>query len=111
LDFYIFGDRNLQRNYYKVSLLTGFSILPPLFAFGYHQCRWGYNNQETIENIEKNMDLNEIPYDVIWVDIDVKYLHFNYYSINYLHPSILTIRNISFGTRKIFLKWENFSIY
>ena len=73
LDFYIFGDTCLQRNYYKQAYITGFSLLPPLFSLGYHQCKYGYKSQAEIEEVNSKMDEFEIPYDVIWVDIDVKF--------------------------------------
>jgi len=72
LDFYVFGDTTLQRNHYKLAYITGFSILPPLFALGYHQCKYGYKSQKEIEDINLKMDEYDIPYDVIWIDIDVK---------------------------------------
>lgn len=71
LDFYIFGDTNISRNFFKTTLITGFSILPALFSLGYHQSRWGYQNQKTLEDVNRRMDEHSIPYDVLWVDIDV----------------------------------------
>lgn len=71
LDFYVFGDNNLNRNYYKQAFITGFTLMPPLFSLGYHQCKYGYKSQEDIEDIDMKMDEFGIPYDVFWVDIDV----------------------------------------
>ena len=73
LEFYVFADTNFQRNFYKLAKLTGFAKLPPIFSLGYHQCRWGYNSQEEITEVDINFDKNDIPYDVLWLDIDVSY--------------------------------------
>ncbi|KAG2457600.1 GANC glucosidase, partial [Polypterus senegalus] len=50
--------------------LTGFQALPPLFALGYHQCRWNYENQEDVLSVDQGFDKHGIPYDVIWLDIE-----------------------------------------
>lgn len=50
--------------------LTGFTALPQLFALGYHQCRWNYNDQEDVLQVHENMDKYQIPYDTIWLDIE-----------------------------------------
>ena len=50
--------------------LTGRSYIPPLWAFGYGQSRWGYENEADIREVEKGYaDLN-IPLDMIYMDID-----------------------------------------
>ncbi len=77
LDFYFFSDFDFDLNYYKLSLLTGFAKLPPIFTLGYHQCRWGYLCQNDIEEIDEKMNLYEIPYDVMWLDIDVNFYLFS----------------------------------
>jgi alpha-glucosidase (family GH31 glycosyl hydrolase) len=78
LDFYFFSDYDFSINYYKLSLLTGFANLPAIFTLGYHQCRWGYLSQKDLEDIDQKMNFYEIPYDVIWLDIDV-YLIYSAY--------------------------------
>ncbi|ODQ65314.1 alpha glucosidase II, alpha subunit [Nadsonia fulvescens var. elongata DSM 6958] len=50
--------------------LTGFTTLPQLSAASYHQCRWNYNTQDDVLEVDENFDLNDIPYDVIWLDIE-----------------------------------------
>ena len=49
--------------------LTGMPSMPPLFALGYHQSKWGYRNQAQVEEISQNFHLNEISCEVIWLDI------------------------------------------
>lgn len=50
--------------------LSGNVQLPQLFSLGYHQCRWNYNDEEDVLTITENMDKYEIPYDVIWLDVE-----------------------------------------
>ncbi|XP_067170946.1 neutral alpha-glucosidase AB isoform X2 [Apteryx mantelli] len=50
--------------------LTGTQALPPLFALGYHQSRWNYNDEEDVAAVERGFDEHDIPCDVIWLDIE-----------------------------------------
>ena len=49
---------------------TGTTPLPPSFAIAYHQCRWNYNDQDDVLNVNSNFDKFDIPVDVIWLDIE-----------------------------------------
>ncbi|XP_030855177.1 neutral alpha-glucosidase AB isoform X2 [Strongylocentrotus purpuratus] len=50
--------------------LTGKPFLPPLFSIAYHQCRWNYNDEEDVKQVDANFDEHDIPCDVIWLDIE-----------------------------------------
>eukprot|EP00894_Picocystis_sp_ML_P003825 jgi/Pico_ML_1/54342/g4704.t1 len=50
--------------------LTGTASLPPMFGISYHQCRWNYNDQEDVKLVDASFDEHDIPYDVIWLDIE-----------------------------------------
>lgn len=50
--------------------LTGRIELPPLWALGYHQCRYSYYPQEQVKEIATEFRNRQIPCDVIWMDID-----------------------------------------
>ena len=50
--------------------LTGNTQLPPTFAIGYHQCRWNYVTDEDVKDVDRKFDKFNIPYDVIWLDIE-----------------------------------------
>lgn len=50
--------------------LTGRMALPPLWALGYHQCRWFDYTQDAVEALaQRHRDL-EIPCDALWLDIE-----------------------------------------
>ncbi|XP_030643249.1 neutral alpha-glucosidase C [Chanos chanos] len=50
--------------------LTGYQALPSLFSLGYHQCRWNYNDEADVKEVDAGFDKHNIPYDVIWLDIE-----------------------------------------
>ena len=50
--------------------MTGPSALPQYFALGYHQCRWNYRDEADVRDVDANFDKFDIPYDVIWLDIE-----------------------------------------
>jgi len=52
--------------------LTGNTPLPPHFSLAYHQCRWNYNDQEDVRSVAEKFDENDIPMDVMWLDIGEK---------------------------------------
>ncbi|EXB31245.1 Neutral alpha-glucosidase AB [Morus notabilis] len=61
------GPKDVVRQYTGV---TGRPAMPQLFATGYHQCRWNYRDEEDVEDVDSKFDEHDIPYDVLWLDID-----------------------------------------
>ncbi|OHD57479.1 MAG: hypothetical protein A2Y33_05785 [Spirochaetes bacterium GWF1_51_8] len=54
----------------KLTSITGRPYLPPLWAFGFHQCRYSYMSETSINSVVKNFEANDIPIESIWLDID-----------------------------------------
>lgn len=50
--------------------LIGRSYIPPKFAFGYGQSRWGYVTKEDFYKVAEGYRKNHIPMDMIYMDID-----------------------------------------
>ena len=50
--------------------LVGRSYIPPLWAFGYGQSRWGYSSAEEIRQVVKEYRENHIPMDSVYLDMD-----------------------------------------
>ncbi|KAJ4796294.1 Alpha-glucosidase like protein [Rhynchospora pubera] len=50
--------------------LTGTPAMPQHFAVGYHQCRWNYRDEEDVDTVDAGFDTHDIPYDVLWLDIE-----------------------------------------
>ncbi|KAK4741685.1 hypothetical protein SAY87_025273 [Trapa incisa] len=61
------GPKDVLRQYTTV---TGTPAMPQLFATAYHQCRWNYRDEEDVENVDAKFDEHDIPYDVLWLDIE-----------------------------------------
>lgn len=50
--------------------MIGRSYIPPRFAFGFGQSRWGYVTQEDFERVADGYRKHHIPMDMIYMDID-----------------------------------------
>nr|WP_049802754.1 glycoside hydrolase family 31 protein [Gloeothece verrucosa] len=50
--------------------LTGRPVLPPYWAFGYHQSRWGYETEEVIRSVAQGFITHNLPLSAIHLDID-----------------------------------------
>lgn len=50
--------------------IIGRSYIPPKFAFGFGQSRWGYKTKEDFRNVTDGYRSNRIPLDLIYMDID-----------------------------------------
>lgn len=50
--------------------LTGPAALPPEWSLGYHQCRWNYISSEDVRTVAKRFDEDDLPFDVLWLDIE-----------------------------------------
>lgn len=50
--------------------IIGKSILPPLWAFGFMQSRWGYKNERDIRKVVEKYQKAGIPLDSVCLDID-----------------------------------------
>lgn len=50
--------------------IIGRSYIPPLWAFGYGQSRWGYKNEADIREVAAKYKAAGIPLDSIYLDID-----------------------------------------
>lgn len=54
----------------KLTGLTGKPMLPPLWGYGYHQCRWSYFTDTEVREVASGFRSRGIPLDVIHLDID-----------------------------------------
>ncbi|MDH3321508.1 MAG: glycoside hydrolase family 31 protein [Flavobacteriaceae bacterium] len=52
------------------SNLTGTPELPPLWALGYHQCKWSYYPESKVRDVASKFRSLQIPCDAIYLDID-----------------------------------------
>jgi alpha-glucosidase len=69
-DVYVLVGPTLAELTRKMQILVGRTPLPPLWALGYHQCRWGYAGPEDLRELDRKFDAYGIPADGLWLDID-----------------------------------------
>ena len=67
---YVFAGPDLPQILGAYTWLTGRMSLPPLWALGYHQCRWFRYTQDAVERIAAEHRKRDIPCDVLWLDIE-----------------------------------------
>ena len=70
LDVFVFLGPSPEKISKDFGQLTGYPQLPQHFALGYHQCRWNYATDEDVKHVDRKFDMYQIPYDVIWLDVD-----------------------------------------
>ncbi|KAJ5708964.1 Glucosidase 2 subunit alpha [Penicillium malachiteum] len=70
IDLFIFLGPTPQEISKTYGQLTGYTQLPQHFAIAYHQCRWNYITDEDVKDVDSKFDKHQIPYDVIWLDVD-----------------------------------------
>ncbi|XP_069116390.1 neutral alpha-glucosidase AB-like isoform X2 [Argopecten irradians] len=119
IDLFIMMGPSPKQVFRQYAILTGTTPLPPLFAISYQQCRWNYNDQDDVKNVDANMDKFQIPYDVIWLDIehtDGK-RYFTWDKDKFSHPEDM-INNVASRGRKMVTivdphlkKDDNFGVY
>lgn len=62
LDFYFFVSElslpdDIIHSYHDV---IGRPAMPPYWALGYHQCRWGYNNLQEVKDVVNQFESNQV---------------------------------------------------
>lgn len=67
---YLFAGPEMPRILEAYTWLTGRTAPPPLWALGYHQCRWFDYTQEAVEALARRHREEGIPCDALWLDID-----------------------------------------
>ncbi|KAI1124057.1 glycoside hydrolase family 31 protein [Nemania abortiva] len=54
---------------YQTSAI-GLPAMQQYWTFGFHQCRWGYENWTVVQGVVDNFAKSEIPLETMWNDID-----------------------------------------
>lgn len=69
-EVYIIENPTLELIIKEFRNLIGQSYIPPRWAFGIGQSRWGYTCEEDIRKIAENYRKNKLPLDMVYLDID-----------------------------------------
>lgn len=70
LDLYMIDGENAYDITKQFRKLIGRSYIPPKFAFGFGQSRWGYKTQKDFYDVANAYRGSHIPIDMIYMDID-----------------------------------------
>lgn len=69
-ELYLIEGESLDGIVREFRRLIGRSYIPPLWAFGYGQSRWGYRSEEDIRQVVEGYRGRHIPLDSVYLDID-----------------------------------------
>lgn len=67
---YVFAGPAMPAILRRYTDLTGRTALPPVWALGFHQCRWFAYTQDGVEAIGQRHRDEAIPCDALWLDIE-----------------------------------------
>lgn len=70
LNLYVIEGNSILNIIKQFRQMIGRSYIPPKFAFGYGQSRWGYKTAAEFRNLMKEHRENHIPIDMLYMDID-----------------------------------------
>jgi alpha-glucosidase (family GH31 glycosyl hydrolase) len=70
IDLFVIAEDSPEMVIKQIHRIIGQPVKPPLWSFGYHLCRWGYNSSEETLRINSEMYNAKIPQEVQWNDID-----------------------------------------
>jgi len=91
LDYYIIYGPEPAQILTTYADLTGYMSMPPLWALGYHQCRWSYESEAIVRELAAEFRQRRIPCDVIHLDIDYMqgYRVFTWHQQRFSNPKAL----------------------
>ncbi len=69
-DIYLITEDTPRKIVKELRALTGRSYIPPKWAFGFGQSRWGYKSADDIREVVDSYRREDIPFDSVYLDID-----------------------------------------
>ncbi|MCC6749230.1 MAG: alpha-glucosidase [Deltaproteobacteria bacterium] len=69
-DLYLIAGPSPKAVLARYTELVGRPPLPPLWALGQHQCRWGYFNGDAVRAVARGYRERNLPLEALWLDID-----------------------------------------
>ena len=89
LNYYLISGASVADVIRNYTSLTGHAQLPPIWSFGYQQCRWSYYPDKELLTIAKTFRDKQIPIDVLYLDIHYmdNYKVFTFSPENYPKPA------------------------
>jgi len=69
IDLFVFLGPRYEDVICQFQKVVGKPQLPPYWSFGYHQCRWGYDSLQKLDDSRKKHAEADLPVDTWWLDI------------------------------------------
>ncbi len=102
LNYYFIYGPDLNEVATQYTTITGTPELPPMWALGFHQCRWSYYPDTRVKEVAKEFRSKKIPCDALYLDIDYmdEYRVFTWNNKLFPKPTqmIRELRDIGFRT-------------
>jgi alpha-glucosidase len=70
MDLYFFAGPSQPEVTRQYQDVIGYPAMQQYFTFGFHQCRWGYDNWTVVEDVVNTYTNFGLPLENIWTDID-----------------------------------------
>ncbi|UMY64690.1 MULTISPECIES: glycoside hydrolase family 31 protein [unclassified Flavobacterium] len=70
MNYYFFYGPQMSDVVTSYTQLTGVPEMPPMWALGYHQCKWSYYPESKVREVAEKFRELSIPCDAIYLDID-----------------------------------------
>jgi alpha-glucosidase len=70
MNYYFIYGPGIDQVVQKYTDLTGKPEMPPMWAMGYHQCKWSYYPESKVREIANQFRKHEFPCDALYLDID-----------------------------------------
>ena len=70
MNYYFIYGPGIDQVVQKYTDLTGKPEMPPMWAMGYHQCKWSYYPESKVREIADQFRKHEFPCDALYLDID-----------------------------------------
>ena len=80
-DVYVIEGGSAKEVVHTFRTLIGRSYIPPKWAFGYGQSKWGYKTEEDIRAVVEGYRANGFPLDAVYMDIDYM-IHYKDFTVD-----------------------------
>ncbi|WP_049622708.1 glycoside hydrolase family 31 protein [Frateuria defendens] len=70
IDYYVMAGPDAKAVERRYAWLTGTPAMPPRWALGFQQSRWGYKTEADLRGVVERLRKERIPADAVWMDID-----------------------------------------
>jgi alpha-glucosidase len=70
IDYYLIAGPSTAEVVRRYTDLTGHAPLPPRWALGYQQSRFGYMTADEVREVASRLRTDKVPTDAMWLDID-----------------------------------------